>query len=287
MVLKGAVKGKIVKNSKTKITGIRTACLLLVSVMLIPAIAFFAGCEETTRSRADDEFAKIDQEMETLKARAMQSSGGDNIRIVLDFLRAEESEYSKLQALWQYADENVAITAGKNEFRRSGLRIGLARGNMALRLDAAQNTIKSSERTQQFIVIANNTTGQINVGTEIATPVFFYRGRRYSSVGYEFRKVGKFLEVSARKLGNGMAEVEVTPVFSGLVSDSGEMNQIRMTELHTKVILANGQSMVIGSTDGQTNNVATALLGVEKDGIRQKTLLVLTVHFLEDQNIIY
>ena len=270
------------KNTKTKITGTGTTRLLLLSLMLTQAMLFFAGCEETTRSRADDEFAQIDQEIETWKTRAMQSSGGDNIKIVLDFLRTEESEYNKLQALWQYADENMAITAGKDEFRRSGLRIGLAEGNMALRLDAVQNTMKSSERTQQFIVVANNTTGQINVGTEIATPVFFYRGRRYSSMGYEFRKVGKFLEVTARKLGNGMAEVEVVPVFSNLVSGSGQMNQIRMTELHTTVILANGQSMVIGSTDGQTNNIATALLGVEKDGVKQKTLLLLTAHFLED-----
>jgi Bacterial type II and III secretion system protein len=270
------------KCTKTKTTRKKTACLLLISLMLIQTMVFFAGCEETTRSRADDEFAQIDREIEILKARAMQSSGGDNIRIVLDFLRTEESEYSKLQALWQYADENVAITAGKDEFRKSGLRIGLAEGNMALRLDAIQNTMKSSERTQQFIVVANNTTGQINVGTEIATPVFFYRGRRYSTVGYEFRKVGKFLEVTARKLGNGMVEVEVTPVFSGLVSDSGQMNQIRMTELNTKVILANGQSMVIGSTDGQQNNVANALLGVEKNGVRQKNLLVLTAHFTEN-----
>jgi len=271
-----------VKNTRTKITEKKTTRLLLVSLTLMLTMVFFAGCEETTRSRADDEFAQIDREIETLKARAMQSSGGDNIRIMLDFLRTEESEYSKLQALWQYADENMAITAGKDEFRKSGLRIGLARGDMALRLDAVQNTMKSSERAQQFIVLANNTTGQINVGTEIATPVFYYRGRRYSTVGYEYRKVGKFLEVTARKLGNGMAEVEVTPVFSGLVSDSGKMNQIRMTELHTKVILANGQSMVIGSTDGQTNNVATALLGIEKNGIKQKTLLLLTANFLED-----
>ncbi|MBW3018792.1 type II and III secretion system protein [Candidatus Woesearchaeota archaeon] len=270
------------KDSKTKITGAKTTCLLLVSVILTLTTPFFAGCEETTRSRADDEFAKIDQEIETWKTRAMQSSGGNNIKIVLDFLRTEASEYSKLQALWQYTDENVAITAGKDEFRKSGLRIGVAGKDMALRLDAVQNTTKSSERTQQFIVVANNSTGQINVGTEIATPVFFYRGRRYSSMGYEFRNVGKFLEVTARKLGNGMVEVEVIPVFSNLVSGSGKMNQIRMTELNTKVILANGQSMVIGSTDGQTNNVANALLGVEKNGVRQKNLLVLTAHFTED-----
>ncbi|MBN1457423.1 MAG: hypothetical protein JW912_06200 [Sedimentisphaerales bacterium] len=270
------------KNSKKEMTGKRTINLLLLSFMLTQAILFFAGCEETTRSRANDEFDQIDREIETWKTRAMQSSGGDNIKIVLDFLRTEESEYNKLQALWQYTDENVAITAGKDEFRRSGLRIGIARGDMALRLDAVQNTTKSSERTQQFIVVANNSTGQINVGTEIATPVFFYRGRRYSSTGYEFRKVGKFLEVTARKLGNGMVEVEVIPVFSNLVSGSGKMNQIRMTELNTKVILANGQSMVIGSTDGQANNIANALLGVEKNGIRQKNLLVLTAHFTED-----
>jgi len=282
MARKAIVKGKTMKNSKMKITGLRSARLLLVSMMLMQAMAFFVGCEETTRSRADDEFAKIDQEIETLKARAMQSSGGDNIRVVIDFLRADESEYSKLGALWQYADENVAVTAGKDEFRRSGLRIGLARGDMALRLDAAQKTVKNSERTQQFIILANNTTGQINVGTETATPVFFYRGRRFSSVGYEYRKVGKFLEVTARKLGNGMAEVEVTPVFSGLVSDSGRMNQTRMTELHTTVIVANGQSVIIGSTDGQRDNVATALLGVEKNGVKQKSLIVLTAHFLED-----
>ena len=175
----------------------------------------------------------------------------------------------------QFVDKNIAITKRPEVFARSGLSIGVAGKNFQARLDIAKQQLKSSEETELFIVLANGTTGYINIGREIAVPRFYYYGRWYSSVGYEFRQAGRSLKVTASKLPSGLVDMELTPVFSKFLSDGGDLE---LTELSTRVIAQPGQTLVIGGGDTTDENVAKALLSYSKQGEKKRTLITVTPH---------
>ena len=116
-------------------------------------------------------------------------------------------------------------------------------------------------------------TGYINVGKEILVPRFYYFGRWYSSVGYEFRQAGRSLKVTARKLPSGLIDMELTPVFSKFLNDGGDLE---LTELSTRVTTLPGQTLVIGGGDTTEENVATALFSYSKQSEKKQTLVTVT-----------
>ena len=124
-------------------------------------------------------------------------------------------------------------------------------------------------------MLADGSTGYINVGREISVPRFYYFGRWYSSVGYEFRQAGKSLKVTARKLPSGLIDMELTPVFSNFLNDGGDLE---LTELSTRVTALPGQTLVIGGGDTTEENVATALFSYSKHSEKKQTLVTVTPH---------
>lgn len=260
---------------------IRIVSLVLVIVL---ALSFVTGCQENTQPPVESEFTKIERDMETLKARALANMGRKNIRIILDFFYTDQSEYSKVDMLWDYADENAMIKTNREEFSRSGFRMGLATEDMLAKLILLGKQVESAGRTRQFITVGNRITGHMAIGTGITVPRFYYAGKNYSSVDYDFVRAGLFLTVEARKLNDEEIEVELTPVISKL-SDDKYTGRIEMTELHTKVIAKNGQGIVIGSVDSQENSIANIFLGKEEGGVKKKAILVLTPYFLKEKDI--
>ena len=156
---------------------------------------------------------------------------------------------------------------------RAGLRVGVGTGDFRARLNIVKEQLQSVEETNLFLVLADGASGYIFVGKEIAVPRFYYYGRWYSAVDYEFRQAGKSLKVTARKLGNGMISMDLVPVFSNFLSDG---RSLELTELQTSVMAWPGQQVVIGGGTTNKDDVATALFGYGKSSERKQTLITVT-----------
>lgn len=234
-----------------------------------------AGCQDSHTS-SESQYDKVSREIERLKAESYSSASiGNNIKIVVTMLSTDITDQFAIDALWQYADENVTIANRPEVFARSGLRIGLGGDNFRVRLNITKKQITSSEETELFIVLADGSTGYINVGREISVPRFYYSGRWYRAVDYEFRQAGRSLKVTARKLASGRIDIELTPIFSKFLSDGGD---IELTELSTRVTALPGQTLVIGGSDTNDENAATALFSYSKNGQKKQTLITVTPH---------
>ena len=243
--------------------------------VLILVFLLLAGCQPAPDS-SDSHYDEISREIERLKTEAEASASiGDNIKIVVTMLSTNAADSFAIDSMWQYADQNITIAKRPEVFASSGLRIGVAGQNFKTRLDITKQQLKSSEETELFIVVADGTTGYINIGKEISVPRFYYFGRWYNSVGYEFRQAGRSLKVTARKLASGSIDMELTPVFSKFLSDGGDLE---LTELSTRVIARPGQTLVIGGGDTSEGSVATALFSYSKSGENKQTLITVTPH---------
>lgn len=244
------------------------------STFILCVCLLFAGCE--TPQSSESPYDRTSREIERLKAESERAASlGDNIKIVVNLLTARAADRSALESLWWYVDKNAAVAKRPGVYARSGLRIGLGGRNFGAQLNITKRQLKSSEETELFLMLADGATGYINIGREIAVPRFYYLGRWYSGVGYEFRQAGRSLEVTARKLPSGLIDMELTPVFSNFLSDGGNLE---LTELSTRVTAEPGRTLVIGGGDTAGENVATALLGYSKSGEKKQTLITVTAH---------
>ena len=240
---------------------------------LIVVLCLLAGCQSSPGPR-ESEYDRISRQIEQLKAASQAAASiGDNIKITVNMFTTSMTDQFAVDTLWEYVDKNVTIVKRPDVYSRSGLQVGIGDENFNVQLDITKEQVKSSEETELFIVLADGTTGYINIGEEIAVPRFYYSGMWYSTVGYEFRQAGRSLKVTARKLGSGLIEMELLPVFSKFLSDGGDLE---LTELSTKVISRPGQTLVIGGGGGTGEDVATALLSYSKYGEKTQTLITVT-----------
>lgn len=228
-----------------------------------------AGCQ-LPPPQTESHYERVAREIEQLKATA---EIGDNIKVVVNFLTVSIDDRFAVDTLWRYADENVVITNRPDVYARSGLQIGAAGDNFHARLDAVKEQLKSSEESEIFLVLADGSTGFISIGREIAVPRFFYLGRWYSRVGYDFRHAGRLLEVSVQKLPSGLIDMQLTPVFSDFLNDGGDLE---LTELSTRITVRPGQTVVIGGGNTAQENVATALFSYSTTGQQKQTLITVT-----------
>lgn len=245
--------------------------------VLTLALLLIGGCE-SSQSTSEGQYERVSREIEELKRQSELAGIGDNIKITVNMLSVSESESFAIDSLLQYVDKNITITKRPEVFNQSGLEIGIAGQNFKARLDITKQQLKSSEESELFIVLADGATGYINIGEEIWIPRFYYFGRWYSSVGYEFRQAGRSLQVTVQKLPSGLIDMELTPVFSRFLSTGGDLE---LTELSTRVTARPGQTLVIGGGDTSEENVATALLSYSKSGERKKTLITVTPYVQE------
>ena len=231
------------------------------------------GCPPEQRS-SESEHDRIFQELERLKAEAQAAEGlGENIKVVVNMLSVSDRDRFAIDSLLEYVDEHVAIVKRPEVMSQSGLKIGVGNEHFKAQVEITKTQVKSSEDTELFIVLADGTTGYINIGREISVPQFYHMGKRYSSVGYAFRQAGRSLRVTARKLPAGLIDLELTPVFSKFLSNGGDLE---LTELSTRVRCQAGQTLVIGGGDTAGENVAKALLSYSKTGEMKETLITVT-----------
>lgn len=245
-----------------------------LSVLILPFV-ILAGCRNSHTS-SESHYDQVSHEIERLKSESQAAAAtGENIKIVVTMLSTDIADQFAVDSLWRYADENVVIAKRPEVFARSGLRIGLGNENFRVRFDITKKRLKSSEETELFIVLADGSTGYINIGREISVPRFYYFGRWYSAVDYEFRQAGRSLKVTARKLPSGLIDMELTPVFSKFLSGGAD---IELTELSTRVTAHPGRTLVLGGGSATGENTAAALFGYSKYGEKKQTLITITPH---------
>jgi hypothetical protein len=208
-------------------------------------LVLLSGCEGPGGS-SESRYEQVSREIERLKSESEAAAlAGDNIKVVVNMLSTGVDERFAIDTLWRYADENIAIVKRPEDFSRSGLRIGVGGENFEAGLEI----------------------------TEIYVPRFYYFGRWYAGIDYEFRQAGRSLKVTARRLPSGQIDMELTPVFSRFLSDGGDLE---LTELSTRVIAEPGRSLVIGGGGSSEEDVATALLSYGKYGEKKQTLVTVT-----------
>jgi len=240
--------------------------------VLLCACILFSGCGP---SETDDlfqgEYDRVSAEIERLKTQSEAAADlGGNIRVDVRMLTTEASDSFVVDSLLRYVDRNVVVAKRPELYARSGLNIGMAGDGFTARLDVARQSLRSAEDSRLFLVLADGASGYINVGREISVPSFYYLGRHYTAVGYEFRRAGRSLEVTARRLAPDMIELELVPVFSDFLSDGGDME---LTELATTVRVRPGRILVIGGGDTSGQDVASALLSFSKGSDSKRTLI--------------
>jgi len=242
-------------------------------IFILSVCLLFAGCRPAADSSAESHFDRINREIEILKAQARTTPTGSNIRIVVNMLTTNSSDYTALDSLFQYTDQNIIAAKKPDVLHRSGLKLGLAYAEFEVRLDIVKNNLKYSEETELFLVLADGATGHIDIGTEIAVPTFSYLGRWYSAAEYRFRRAGKSLKVTAHRLPNDMIAMKLTPVFSRFTNDDADME---LTELTTAVTAPPGKTIIIGGTTGRDKSIATALFSGRSKGEKTQTLITVT-----------
>jgi hypothetical protein len=250
----------------------------MILLILIASIVL-GGCESSKRdSSKQSQYDRLSQEIERLKAEAAQqaqSAGpmGTNIRIDVSMLTTRLSDYAAVEVLWKYVDRGLVAATRPAAMGQSGLVIGAANDKFQGQLSAVRRNLKMAEETSLFVVVADGSSGQIDIGTEIAVPGFFYLGRWYGGIGYEFRRAGRSLKVTARRLPSGQIEMQLTPAFSRFLSSGGDME---LTELTTTVTAPPGQTIVIGGNTSSGQDVATALFGRRTETEQTQSLLTVT-----------
>jgi hypothetical protein len=244
-----------------------------ISTFILCVCFLLAGCI-TTQTYSDNHFDQVSREIARLKAEsAKNASIGNNIRITVNLLTTSVEDHFAIDNLLQNVYGNVTVTKHPEIYTQSGLQVGVAYGDFRSQLDIAKRQLKSSEETELFLVLADGATGNINVGREISVPRFYYFGRWYNGIEYEFKKAGRSIKVTVHRLPSGLIDMELTPVFSRFLSNGGDLE---MTELSTKVLASPGEIVVIGGGDTTGENVANALLGFGKESEKKQTLITVT-----------
>ncbi|MBT3881182.1 MAG: hypothetical protein HON76_18980 [Candidatus Scalindua sp.] len=255
-------------------SGYNSAMIKCLTLTLCVCL-LLAGCI-TSPSSSRNHHERVSREIAEILAKAEQDDSiGDNIKITVNLLTTSVTDYFAINALTQRVYGDVTITNRPEIFTESGLQIGVAGENFRAQLDIAKRKLKSSQDSEIFLVLADGASGSINIGKEIAVPRFFYFGRWYNGIDYEFRRAGRSLEITARKLPSGLIEMELTPVFSRFLNDGGDLE---MTELSTTVTARPDQTLVIGGDTSSGENVASAMLGYRKMGEMRETLITVTPH---------
>jgi len=199
----------------------------------------------------------------------------DNVMIIIEKIESSQATAFDASVAFLYADDNIVLESPAGKLAaRNGIRIGLGGDDFHAKLEAALQRSKRLDREETFITVLSGYEGSIRVGEE----VFFERLGYWSPIGYEVlverEFLGRSLVVRPRILQGGLVEVEVFPRFTR----RGGRGVIDVTELATKVVVRNGQSLVIGGTTSASSDVGSALFEVHTREQDQSMTLILTPH---------
>lgn len=198
----------------------------------------------------------------------------DSVAVLIEKVGTTVHSASQASLAFRYASDKVVVATRPGQLaRRNGLRIGVATGDLRLALGAGTQRGRQTSRESVFIAVQSGHEGQIAVGSEVMvqrlgywTPYGDYR------VLVERGFVGRSLVVRPRILPGGMVEIELWPRFT----ERGRRGAIDVTELATKVVVRDGQSLVIGGLTTGGSDVGAVLFGVGSRTLTHTMTVILT-----------
>lgn len=197
---------------------------------------------------------------------AMPAVSPDSVAVIVEKVGTTVHTASQASLAFRYASDTMVIQTRPGKLaRRNGIRIGLATGDLRASLSAGTQRSRHASRESVFVVVQSGHQGHIVVGAEVYverlgfwTPYGDYR------VLVEKGFVGRSLVVRPRILPDRMVEIELWPRFTA----RGRRGAIDVTELATKVVVRDGQSIVIGGQTTAGSDLGAVLFGV---GSRTRT----------------
>ncbi|NQT88951.1 hypothetical protein HQ560_19440 [bacterium] len=194
-----------------------------------------------------------------------------NVAITIEKIGVERRSSTNVSGAFAY-DGGRAKVAGGAVARRNGLRVSVAGKDYRASVGASARRSKSTSRDSMFIVVQSGTEGFIQMGEDTYVTRLGY----WTPFGYrvlvERAFVGRQLVVRPRILGRGMVEVEIWPRFSS----RGKRGAMDVTELSTKVVVRDGQSLVLGGMTSGGDDVGAVLFGVGRKQRTHNMTIILT-----------
>jgi len=247
-----------------------------IAIITILGCLLAGGCQNEKQQR-EDKFERVSAEIEQLKTQASEGQTG-NIRVTVRMLTVDESSFAAIESIWRYADTRFVLKRRQDLFPKSGLKVGVSAGDLSVKFKAVAEKSKYSEESEVFLVLADGTSGYIDIGKEIAIPKFYYLNHWYTAAEYQFQKASRGFDVHVRTVRDGdLVNIRLVPVFSRFLNDGGGK---RFTELETNITVKPGQQVLIGGGSEESENFSAALLGGSIEKLRSETVIMVNVEIL-------
>ena len=207
-----------------------------------------------------------------LREVGIPAASPDNVAIFIRKLGTDTTTATEGDLAFRYASGDVVLRGGERVARRNGLRIAVANDDLRARLGASRRRTRSRTTEEMFIVCRSGTEGSIQMGRDTFVQALRYWTYDGWQTLVQRAFVGRALVVRPTILDGGKVAVELWPRFT----TRGPRGAINLTQLATKVIVRDGQSIVLGGLTSGGSDVGAALFGV---GDRRRTstmTLVLT-----------
>lgn len=251
---------------------IRSAVLSVLVAALAAACVAPSSSRRAAPVRSADPYG--DARAATEEARALPLPPG-NHRVDVERIWLSERDTSALGVAFSVTDESVVVSGGETVVA-PGFRVGVVGPAGFAEVSGAWASARSAERTSLFLVTVPDAPASIVVGeTRWPEPFVVPITPGLATIvvpGEQF--VGSALDVVVSPRGEGLVQVSLTPVFTGL-DDSGEV--LRITELTTTVLVSLGHRLVVSSTDQFRDDVASTLFTRRTERGVEQGVITLTV----------
>ncbi len=164
----------------------------------------------------------------------------------------------------------VAVQGGP-ALARNGIQLTVGSKDLRARLRASASRRRSSLHQQLFITVADGQEGTLVVGSDVWVNRLGFWTPGGFVVLLERQFVGRSLVVRPKLVGGGRIAIELWPRFS---TRRGRV--IDVTQLATKVVVREGQPLVIGGLATGGESVGAVLFGLTSRQRTSSMTLVLT-----------
>ncbi|MDQ7779767.1 MAG: hypothetical protein RDV41_08665 [Planctomycetota bacterium] len=261
----------------------RSVCRTAYAVLVM--IAALASCIDGGGAGASRRQERLDSDWIRQNA-ALPRSGSDdprdwNVYVEVQNLQADSAGLDFGQISWVYRGADATVGGGGGPIlANNGIRIGIARGRLAMGAIAGSSNTHSRQTTTQFVTVLNGQTASLDVGNVYTEPMtIFIMDHRRTVVGTHcFVKAGASLEVRPTIVGDDMLDIEVMPVITSY--DRGA-RRLALQELRTRVRVRDGQSLVIGGQETSQSTFGNTLFSKTSTHSSSQRVVVLTPTILK------
>lgn len=247
---------------------------LAIRGLVFLVVAAAAGCPPPPER--NDPIAETKRMIEEAE-RAGRGGSGRNVLVRVERVRASAADAAGLNALWRYAGGRVTASGGG--LASAGVRLGAAEGSFQTELTAFARQARGLDRASEEILVGAGQQGYLWTGRNALVPVLRVRSAGGEAVVLENVQVGAQLAVRPNLLADGSIELELHPYFS-VLSGPRAGQSLSVDSLSTRVIVAPGQKLVVGSAASTAESVGTALFGYDAAGKQTATLITVTAEKL-------